>query len=190
MNIISTTKRWYAVASQPSREAIAANQLDSQDFDTFFPKRVRTVRHARRTKNRIVSYFPGYLFVALDLNVDRWRSVNGTFGVRSLVMAGDRPLPVPAGLVDSLRTLTDENGFLRRVDELRTGDHVRVMNGPLADMIGAIDRVDGNQRVRILIDMLHGQIPAVIDRENVMKTTIRQPSNEPSRKTPKSPGVR
>lgn len=169
MDAISRGPRWYAVASQPNREAYAASQLQAQNFRVFFPRRLRTVRHARKTKNRVVSYFPGYLFVAFDVDADPWRSVNGTYGVRSLVMAGDRPLPTPDGLVESLQNMTDEEGFLRRVEDLRSGDGVKVMNGPLSDMIGVIDRLDGGNRVRILIDILHGQMPATIDRSNVVK---------------------
>lgn len=184
-------KRWFAAASLPNREAFAFEQLERQGFETFFPKRIRTVRHARKSMDRVVSYFPGYLFVALDLHVDRWRSVNGTYGVRSLIMEGERPLPVPTGIVESLQQFTDERGFLKRVEHLKPGDRVKVLNGHMADMIGEIDRLDGKNRVRVLIDMLHGQIPASIDRTNVAKhnDSVRLNQQHASGGK-KSPGVR
>jgi len=169
MRTLSRGKRWYAAATQPNREPFAIIQLQAQGFESFFPKRLKTVRHARKQSKRIVSFFPGYVFVALDLGVDRWRSVNGTFGVRSLVMSGDRPLPAPDGVVENLQTMTDEQGFLQLVEDLRHGDTVRVIDGPLADMVGRIDRLDGNHRVRVLLDMLHGKMPTVMERSNIMK---------------------
>ena len=58
--------------------------------------------------------FPRYLFVVLDLDRDRWRSVNGTFGVARLVMmAGDRPQPAPHGVVEALVALADGRDVLR-----------------------------------------------------------------------------
>lgn len=184
-------KRWFAAASLPNREAFAFAQLERQGFETFFPKRIRTIRHARKSMERVVSYFPGYLFVSLDLEVDRWRSVNGTYGVRSLIMEGERPLPVPAGIVESLQHFTDERGFLKRAEELKLGDRVKVQNGHMADMIGEIDRLDGKNRVRVLIEMLHGQVPTIIDRTNVAKhnEVVRQPRHNTTGGR-KPPGVR
>jgi transcription antitermination factor NusG len=59
------------------------------------PKRVKTIRHARKLTNVTAPLFPGYIFVQLDLTRDRWRSVNGTFGIASLIMQGERPHAVP-----------------------------------------------------------------------------------------------
>ena len=165
-------RRWYAANTLPNREALASSQLLRQGFEVYFPKRRKTVRHARRTHERIVSFFPGYLFVSMDLSVDRWRSVNGTIGVRALVMDSERPLPVPAGIVENLREMTDELGFLHRVEKLQPGDRVKVLDGPLADMIGTIERLDGNHRARVLLEMLHGKIPAVLERIVLSGMTI------------------
>ncbi len=93
--------RWYAVAVKPGQELGAARHLERQGFQTFTPSIVKTVRHARRRMERRVALFPGYLFVRFDIGQCAWRSINGTLGVRSLVMAGERPLPAPRGLVES-----------------------------------------------------------------------------------------
>jgi len=44
------------------------------------------------------SFFPRYLFVVLDLERDRRRSVNGTFAVSWLGMCSDLPKPAPCGV--------------------------------------------------------------------------------------------
>ncbi|TIT89380.1 MAG: hypothetical protein E5W41_02215, partial [Mesorhizobium sp.] len=86
--------RWYAAGVFAGRENIAEQHLQRQGFTSFVPRAAKTIRHARRTYTRTAAYFPGYMFVALDVTQQRWRAVNGTIGVRSLIMRGDRPSPV------------------------------------------------------------------------------------------------
>jgi len=89
-------ERWYVVRALAKREHGAAAQLAGQGFRVFLPKVSRNVRHARKTKAVHAPAFPGYLFVALDLRRDRWRSINGTFGVMSLIMQKSVQRPFPA----------------------------------------------------------------------------------------------
>lgn len=161
--------RWYVVATHPNREKLAEQQLKNQAFITFFPKRMKTIRHARKTQERVVSFFPGYLFVSLDLKTNRWRSVNGTIGTKSLIMSGDQPIAVPEGIVEQLQEMTDEKGFLKLRDELNPGDRIRILNGPMADMIGEIDRLDGKHRARVLLDLLHSKMHTVVPLDNISK---------------------
>lgn len=155
-------RRWYAVQTQPQREALAAEQLGKQAFEVFFPRQRKTVRHARRITERTAAYFPGYLFVRLDLDRDRWRAVNGTFGVRGLVMAGERPRPAPKGLIEALSERVDSAGFLAAPPTCAPGDQVRLVAGPLADLIGTLDRLEGPARVRVLIELVGGRVPVVV----------------------------
>ena len=94
--------RWYAVNTLPRREFRARQQLENQGFRVFLPQGLKTVRHARKLTNVLAPFFPRYIFVELDLTFHRWRSVNGTFGVRSLVMQGETPHPVPRGIVETM----------------------------------------------------------------------------------------
>ena len=152
-------RHWYAVCTQPQRERLAAEQLEKQGFSVFFPRALKTVRHARRVTNKHVSYFPGYIFVSLDLNADRWRQVNGTIGVRTLVMAGERPAVAPSDFIEHLREACDPaNGLVSRSD-WQPGEKVRVMSGPFGDIVGVIARLDGPARIRVLMEMIGGMTP-------------------------------
>src|SRR5580658_8585682 len=134
-------ERWYAVHTLPFGERRAAAQLGNQDFCTFLPKRQKTIRHARKLSTVIAPFFPRYLFVALDLNRDRWRSVNGTFGVSSLIMAGDLPCPAPHGIVESMVAVADAEGVLQLYSNLKIGAPVRLAAGPFAEQLGILDRL-------------------------------------------------
>ena len=72
---LGARERWYAVHTLPFGEVRAAGHLENQAFRTFLPKRRKTVRHARKLTTLEAPFFPRYLFVALDLTRQRWRSV-------------------------------------------------------------------------------------------------------------------
>ena len=162
--ILAPNDRWYVVQTLSKREIKAQIQLQRQYFRVFLPMVSRTVRHARKVRNVKVAAFPGYLFIVLDLGLDRWRSVNGTFGVSRLVMGEASPLPVPPGIVEGLLDYRDQSGVCRFDRDLVAGQAVRVVSGPLAQMIGKLERLDGNGRVRVLLEILGGQVQATMDR--------------------------
>lgn len=166
--IAAPATRWYAATVYPGKEHVAERHLRIQGFEPFVPRCEKTVRHARRLETRSAAYFPGYMFIALDLGLQRWRSVNGTFGVRSLVTQGDRPLPVPSGLVERFIALTGEDGLLDFSAGLAAGASVRILSGPLADTIGRLDRLDPAGRARVLVAIMNGEIPVDLDARDLV----------------------
>src|SRR5262249_60930562 len=88
--------------------------------------------------------FPRYLFVVLDLARDQWRSVNGTFGVASLVMQGEQPHPVPRGVVETLLAAIDAHGILQLGPHLKVGERIRLAVVPFAEQIAILYRLDGS----------------------------------------------
>jgi transcriptional antiterminator RfaH len=160
--------RWFAVCTQPKREMRAMAQLENQGFRVFLPRRMKTIRHARKMQNIVAPFFPRYLFVEFDLRVTQWRSVNGTFGVSRIIMQGERPHPVPRGVVESLVACIDEKGLLRLDQHFKVGTKVRLTAGPFAEQIGILDRLDDSGRVRVLLEIMGGPVPVQVPREYVV----------------------
>lgn len=161
---LTAGERWYVARSLPRQEARAEFQLLRQGFPVFLPRTTKTVRHARKLRTVKSPIFPGYMFVVLDIDRDRWRSVNGTSGVASLIMHGETPQPVPGGIVENLLRLTDEDGVIRFDCNLREGQPVRIVAGPFANAIGTLERLDANGRVRVLLEIMKGKVPTYLDR--------------------------
>lgn len=155
--VLAPGERWFVVQSQPKKELYAAAQLANQDFRPFVPRLRKTVRHARRTRSVLAALFPRYLFVALDLERDRWRSVLGTFGVSTMIMAGERPRPVPDGVVEGLAEVADGAGAVDFANRLEPGQEVRFLEGPFAEQIGRITRLDDQGRVAVLLEIMGGE---------------------------------
>ena len=102
----------------------------------------------------VAPFFPRYLFVVFDLMRDRWRSINGSMGIASLIMLGDLPQPVPVGVVETLQALMDKSEQLNFEKSFRVGDQVRLTAGPLAEKIGICDWLDDAERVGVLLDIM------------------------------------
>ena len=90
--------RWYVVNTQSHQEARADENLRRQGFYSWLPRFRRPRKHARRTDYVSAPLFPGYLFVRLDPEAERWRSINGTFGVvASACATATHRSPSPTG---------------------------------------------------------------------------------------------
>jgi transcriptional antiterminator RfaH len=157
-------KRWYVVNTQGQKEARAQMNLRRQGFEAWLPQFRRRRRHARRVDSVLAPLFPSYLFVRLDPEIDRWRSINGTFGVVRLLCNGNTtPLAVPDGLVEEIMRRCDESGAVvlpRR--RLAVGEAVRVAFGPFADLEGLFQEMSGRDRVVLLFDMLGRKVRASV----------------------------
>ena len=159
-----SSKKWYVARSLPRQESRAEFQLLQQGFSVFLPRVMKTIRHARKLRTAPTPVFPSYMFVALDIGRDRWRSINGTSGVASLIMQGEAPAPVPVGVVESLLGFVDEDGLIRFDRDLCEGQSVRVLAGPFTHAVGVLERLDANGRVRVLLDIMNGKVSTYLDR--------------------------
>ena len=164
---LAASERWFAVRVLPHRETTAEVNLRRQNFRSFAPKIRRTVRHARTMRNVLAPLFPGYIFVVIDLTAQRWRAVNSTIGVASLVMGAERPIPVPVGVVESLAAATEASGAIRLDRELQTGEQVRILSGPFAEALCRLVRLDDRGRVQVLLEIMGGKIPLELERWRV-----------------------
>lgn len=160
--------RWYAVQTRPRSEALALRHLENQGFEAYCPRLRRIKRIGRNKVATLDPFFPGYLFVSMDLERQRWRSVNGTIGVLRLVGFGNsdggRPAPLPLGLVERFRDLS-HGDELRFEERLSPGDAVRVTAGPFAELCGVLESAGDVERVTILLDILSKSTRVKISRD-------------------------
>lgn len=159
--------RWFAVNAQARREERAQRQLENQGYRVYLPKRRKTARRGRKLVTVVAPFFPRYLFVTLDLTWQPWRNINSTFGVSALVMAGERPQAVPAGVVEAMIAATDDHGVLSLSHNLTVGSPVRLLAGPFAEQLGTLERLDDSGRVRVLLSIMGGSVPVQIARDLV-----------------------
>ncbi len=127
----TSAERWYAAATLPHKERVALENLNLQSFQAYCPLRKVEVRHARKTRTIHVPVFRGYVFISIDPSAMRWRSINGTRGVRWLVSDKDGPIPIKPGVVETLLASTDEAGLLRFAPMFRQAIRSSLLPGRL-----------------------------------------------------------
>jgi transcriptional antiterminator RfaH len=153
-------QRWYVVHTQPSAEPKATWHLRNQGYEVYLPRYLKKTRHARRTMLTPRALFPSYLFVTMDLDVTRWRAIRSTVGVAGIVCAGDRPAPVPVGVVEQIRRLEDENGMVRppKPGDFVKGQKVEIADGAFEGLTGLVEGMSDQERVVLLLELLGREV--------------------------------
>ena len=156
---------WFVVRTKPRAEEKAVWHLANQGFAAYLPRYRRRVRHARRNAIVLRPLFPGYLFVGLDPMRCRWRSINGTIGVREILSNGEAPLAVADRIIDEIKAREDDTGTVKLVPpSFARGQVVRLLEGPLADLNGLFEEMRDESRVVLLVSLLgrkvRMQVPA------------------------------
>lgn len=157
-------KRWYVAYTQPSAECRAAGHLKRQGFDAYLPMCRQIRRHARREETVLRPLFARYIFVALNIEVDRWRSVNGTIGVSNIICRGDRPAALPDGVVDELRAGALDGGAvpLSQMVLFDPGEKLYVLDGAFKGQTGTYQNMTSAERVILLFDLISSPVRVAV----------------------------
>lgn len=152
-------KQWFVAHTQARGEDRAVSNLERQGFATFVPRYRRRRRHARRVDTVRAPLFPGYVFVHLDPETARWRSINGTFGVKHLVCRGSRPAPMADAIVEQIKAREDEDGLvLLDPSPFAPGQRLRIADGAFYDSVGLFAEMADNERVVLLLSLLGREV--------------------------------
>jgi len=152
------TAQWYAMHSKPRKEDLLWEQLRIREIEAYHP-RIRTQPVNPRAR-QVKPYFPGYVFVRVDLEQVNWSSLHWMPGATGLVSFGGEPASVPETMIQTIRHRVEEintNGG-EQLEGLKAGDPVVIQGGAFDGYEAIFDaRVSGNERVRVLLTLLQAQ---------------------------------
>ncbi|HLO15311.1 MAG TPA: transcription termination/antitermination NusG family protein [Anaerolineales bacterium] len=146
---------WYVMHSKPQKEQWLYNQLSSLQIETYFPCLYN--RSGKVSSSKPKPYFPGYLFVNIDLDLAGRSALQWIPGSLGLVTFGDEPAAVPEGLLQRIRHRIDEiNQRGKKIlENLRPGDQVMIHSGPFAGYEAVFcTRLRDTERVQVLLKIL------------------------------------
>jgi transcriptional antiterminator RfaH len=147
--------RWYLVQAKPRQAERAELNLMHQGYQVFHPRlKIERIRRGRRLETE-ESLFPNYLFIRLQRWVDNWYPLRSTRGVARLVGFGDEPLPVADVLIDEIHRRVSEQP---KEPALHPGQNVQIIDGPFRGLDAIFKAYQGEQRVRLLIELLHREL--------------------------------
>lgn len=144
---------WYVIQCHPHREAFVRERIRDLGRDVFLP--LLSERRSKARERVLVPMFRGYLFALLckadgDIPRVRW-----THAVRRILGDVGGPRPIDAAVVETLRNRADRAGRVRTMDRFHAGERVRVVDGPLAGLIGIVEWSGStpSERVCVLLDI-------------------------------------
>jgi len=153
---------WYAVYTKKMKEHLADTKLIQLDIETFLP----LLRRRIRRKYQLRPLFPCYLFARFDSR--KWLyTVNHLEGVNRVVCFDNRPVPVPAEIVESMKLKMGDQGYWVPETEIGPGDRVRIRSGTFSGMEGRIAELKPRDRVVLLLKAIFSGTKVEMDRDLV-----------------------
>jgi transcriptional antiterminator NusG len=172
--------KWYVVhvysgfeqkAKVSLQERIKQAGMESDFGDVLIP--METVQETRSGSTRVRSktFYPGYIFVQMNLNDETWHVVRDTPKITGFV-GGRYPRPVPPPEIMSVVQQVEEGAAKPRPTVVfEQGDHVRVIDGAFANFTGTVEEIKPEKlKVRVLVSIFGRATPVELDYSQVEKT--------------------
>ena len=152
------TSLWYALHVKPHKERPVSDLLEANGFRVYYPAyRIKPV-NPRAKKER--PFFPGYLFVFIDLEESGANALHWTEGTHGLVQFGGEPATVSEQLINELQQRLSQLSVAdaSSAAAIKKGDRVRITDGYFEGYEAIFDsRLPGKDRVQVLLTYLREQ---------------------------------
>lgn len=169
---------WYIVHTYSGHELRAAETLEQRVktmglehkiFELLVPTQDKIKIQKGKKETIKEKIFPGYLLIKMIVDDASWLAVRTTQGITSFVGIGNKPTPLPPNEAETIMKFMAmaapkyKAGFNR-------GDSVKIVEGPFAEFIGAVDGVDEEKgKVKVLVSVFGRETPVELDFLQVIK---------------------
>ncbi len=161
------TKNWYAIYTKPRHEKKVYELLLEKNIETFLPVVLRVRQWKDRKKKVEMPLFQSYMFVRIDY---KYRyDVLQTHGVIKIINFKGIPAVVPDWQIDGLKRMLQHPEKIQLENYLKSGEMVRILDGPFKDLIGTIKQIRGEDRLIISIEGIMQTVSVEVDRTNLIK---------------------
>jgi transcriptional antiterminator NusG len=137
--------------------------MDDLIFDVVVPTEdeVNIKNGERQTVEKKV--FPGYILVNMILTEESWYMVRNTPGVTGFVGMGNDPTPLqPEEVARILKRMESESPRINVT--FRSGERVRIVDGPFEDFYGKVAEIDMERAtVRVMVNFFGRETPVELD---------------------------
>ena len=162
---------WYLLQTKQNAHFLACKHLMRQGFNVFLPLVIKTIKKNGKFVDKTTPLFHGYLFMGTSIDPAPWKSINGTRGISRAVTSDGVYRPVNSQIIEGLQYRCDENGVIRNLNDITSGDRIKIDRGPFAEFICTVDEVEDGRRAWVLIDLLKQQVRAAVPLDDLSKTS-------------------
>jgi transcriptional antiterminator NusG len=159
-------KNWYIIHAYSNYEkrvvASLKDRIENNDMGDFFgeilvpSEEVVEIRDGKKRRSER-KFYPGYVFVEMEMNDDTWQLVKHTDRVLGFIGGKrDEPAAITQREADEMlsRVRSGSEDMPRPKTVFEPGEIVRVNDGPFADFDGTVEEVDYDKnklKVAVLI---------------------------------------
>lgn len=159
---------WYVVHTVCHHEVRVEERLRARVLEVFLPRFVMASRRRDRKKLLRVPLFPGYLFIQDVLDSPLYYDILKLPGVVRILANSSGLQPVPPETIESIRLAVASDRPQYPCHYLAKGKRVRVVEGPLAGVIGIIlESKEEKRKVAIEVEMFHRSMAVELEDEAV-----------------------
>jgi len=155
--------RWYVVQAFSGYEArvqktliehIHINGLEDKFGQILVPTEEIVEMRAGQKRKSSRKFFPGYVLVQMEMDVDAWHLVKSVPRVLGFIGGtSDRPAPISQKEADRILQRLVETDKPKPKTLFEPGEVVRVIDGPFADFNGVVEATD-YEKNRIKVSVL------------------------------------
>jgi len=148
--------QWHLLLCKPNQNHIAFRNLKRLGFGLFMPQHLAERRLKGRVLRELRPLFGGYLFLNMNPSEPRWYDAKTAAGVSKIIGHGvDGPSVVLTDIISGLMQRCDPDGLLQdTVNNFSEGDKVRIIDGPFANFITSIEKIDPDRRLHVLLELM------------------------------------
>jgi transcriptional antiterminator RfaH len=169
---MNSSESWIVATTKPNQNKIALINLERQNFEFFQPK-FNTISRGQNTFKEIIKpVFPGYIFIAINLEEHNWQRINNTRGISKILAFGNEIPLIRSEFIEALKHSFSIDNVSKTAETFKVGMNVEIINGPFAQLIGKVQEIDADQRVWILLDILGTLKRVSVSNKNL--TTINR----------------
>jgi len=143
--------KWLAVWTRPRAEKVAAEMLELRGITAWLPTMKVSRKWSDRWKEVVLPVFPGYLFA--QAASDNWPELLRVRGVLTIVKEGRKPAWIREHQMQELRAAVEYVASGARdpevVEDFELGARVRVIEGPMAGLVGVVREKRGGRRLLV-----------------------------------------
>jgi transcription antitermination factor NusG len=156
---------WYALVVKPNHEKAVFEHLTTTGVEAVLPLYRSRRRWSDRTKEVTLPLFPGYVFSRFAYS-GRVRVLRVP-GVRTVVCAGLKPAPIPAGEIEAVEAMVRSGLPVKPWPFLKVGQKVVVTAGPLRGVEGILVEFRKTWQVILSVELLQRSVAAEVDLDSV-----------------------
>ena len=124
---------------------------------------VTEVTDSGATKEVERKVFPGYVLIKMVMTDDTWHLVRNVRGVTGFVGSANKAIPLTEEEVLAMGMEKHEI-----VVRYNVGDHVNIVDGPLASFTGVVEEIEPEKnRVSVMVSMFGRETPVELELDQV-----------------------